>query len=190
MVMGVVEEVLGEVENTEKKDGLIHLSTGVVLQPVPIPKLFLERVVRKFAPPPPPKVFDEARQREFENLEDPDWIAHKEQLAEDMMTALLDVMIAKGTRMYSIPDSFPKPVDASWVEEYETLVGEKVPASAVMRYLYWVKFVAIVGEEDLVALAEQVRRQLGVPDTLVADQMSTFPGDTQQLPDHGSGDQP
>ncbi len=172
------DKVIEAVSNMDKRgDGLIRLSTGVVLKPRRIPNLMFAEVVRFFKRPKVPVVYIEDIGREEENPNDP---AYQEAVAaytNELSMAIVDLMIVSGTEINSVPKGFPKPEDDSWYEEFDavfSMFGHNDTLTTKKRYLKWVKFCAAPTEQDIASIMEGVGRLSGVSEEDVSDAITRF----------------
>lgn len=172
-------EVLADVSTSVKKVGdpnLTTLTSGVVLRHKKIPPMILAKVEEKYVEPPVPTVYDENSDRHIPNPDDPNYAKALEDLQTQKGNALVDVLIALGTEIESIPDGLQKPENEEWVEELSFL-GIEVPKLKVGRYLSWVKYYAAQSVEDFKNLAERGAKALGVTEVAVATAIAGFQSD-------------
>lgn len=178
--------LLDAVETPEpvKEEGRIHLSTGVILGVRPFPKLFIKRLYDNFEKTKPkiPLVMNEQKSREELNPADPDYLEALQKHEMDLLFAVNDLAVMKGTYLVHKPDDIPAVEDDSWVEEQEYF-GIKVPKNKSLRYLAWVSFVAAPADEDHAAISRSLSRYLGVTEEAVAREMNNFPGGEEREAD-------
>jgi len=113
----------------------------------------------------------------------------------DLVFAVSDFGIMKGTYLIEKPDPLPSIEDNSWVEEREHF-GVIVPKSPALRYLAWVTYVAAPEDADQLLLSEQVGKLLGITEGAVETEMSKFRSDesgetdppSEPAPPDGDGD--
>lgn len=172
----VLTEVIDD-EGTRQKDGLIHLSTGVVLALQPIPKKVIKSLYDRYEDnkPKPPLFDNELKNRKEENPADPDYLTALEVYETNFILTVMDFAVMRGTRVVTIPDDV-EPIEGDWQEEYEYL-GMKMPTNARLRYLAWVSYVAAPLDEDQKLLTEKVSALMGVTEAQVEQEMARFPGD-------------
>jgi|LAHT01.1.fsa_nt_gb hypothetical protein len=192
-------EVLAQAASREEKteDGLIRFSTGVVLGTQPIPKRFIRDLYDLFEKRKPqvPKVWNDQKDREELNPADPTYIEETQRWEMDLVFAVSDFGIMKGTYLIEKPDSLPTIDDNSWVEEREHF-GVIVPKSPALRYLAWVTYVAAPEDSDQLLLSEGVGKLLGITEGAVETEMSKFRSDesgetdppSEPTPPDGDGD--
>jgi len=160
-------------------DGLITLSSGVVLRGKQAPPLSLIKVMAHFKRPDPPTYFNQTMGREMENPDDPDYLERVRAYQMESSNALLSAFILLGTELVELPKKVPGPQDNAWLEEYNIIgLGDAKPNSASWRYLTWVTFKAVLSENDLSLIRDVVGRLSGVPEG-AARAAETFPGSDQ-----------
>ena len=176
MVTDTENKVVEAIEAQESD--LLTLSSGVVLRVKQAPPLTLIKVMAAFPRPKPPVYFNQTMGREVENPDDPDYLERLQAHKTESSSALLNALILLGTELISVPKKFPKPEDASWLEEYGELGIMLKPESKSWRYLNWVMFKAVAHEKDLELIQKAVGRRSGVPETTVKS-AEAFPGSDQ-----------
>jgi hypothetical protein len=179
-VLEIVQEAEAEEQGQPKDDGNIHLGNGTVLLPKGVPPLLAQKVESKFKYPPVPVLFNEEKDRKEENPNDPDYIAACEQVDLDKGMALIDLLVGLGTVLIRLPDSIPGPDSDEWVGDVEYYLGEPIPNSRKVRYLYWLKYVAVEVNEDLQLIARKVSAKMGVPESAVGAAMSQLKSDEER----------
>lgn len=162
------EEVAEALEEESKpKSNVVTLSSGVVLLCKQANPLVMIKVMSRFPRPKPPVWKNPTMGREMENPDDPDYIERVKNWEMENSNATLNVLIALGTELKSVPKGFPKPDDDSWIQEYETLGFEAQPNNPSWRYLNWVMFKAMRNEKDLEKIRDVVGRLSGVSESSV-----------------------
>lgn len=175
----ILEEVL-EQETGDAKSNEIRLSSGVVLEVVGVSPWLLNDLQRRFKKPPVPTFKDEEG-RTFENLDDPAYRAEVERIDQELEEMSLYLMIGKGTRLKFKPDTVPGPEDDGWIEDVTDVLEDfKVPEKPTIRYMMWVKYVAVRTGDDLQKLLHQVRNVMGVTEEAVAEAAERFPGNEER----------
>lgn len=170
-----VYDVVSESDQPKIEEShLITLDNGVVLRPRPIPPLILAKIERKFSYPPVPKVQDEDKGRLIENPNDPAYLEAIDRVNEEKSMAQLDVIIALGTEVVSIPADVYAPEQDDWIEEVEYFIGEVIPRSGRARYLAWLKFYAISAAGDIQNIAKRALKRTGVADEQVEAAVAGF----------------
>lgn len=129
--------------------------------------------------PKVPVMFIEAKEREEENPHDPDYLAAYEEWEVDATNAIMGALIGLATCIVSVPKGFDKPAQKGWQETMEA-IGVEVPKGETARYIAWVRYWAIQGNEDLQMLAKALRRQNGIPEEEVADAADSFPDNEER----------
>lgn len=126
--------------------------------------------------PEPPEVYIESLDRYEINFDDPNYV--KELQRWDMVSTkrVLDALILLGTEVEFIPEGIEKPMDNGWIALREILGFKVNRRDEQVRYLAWVKHVAIKTTEDLRMVTERVGRRAGVPEVDVDLAQKSFPG--------------
>lgn len=168
-------KVIQAVEEANRPDDLIELSSGVVLKGKKANPLVLIKVMSAFPRPKPPVVFIKNMGRDMENPEDPDYIARVNAWKTESNNALLNALILLGTELFSVPKGFPKPEDDSWISDYSVLGLPINPEVKSWRYLNWITYKACTDEKDVQKIQEVVGRLSGVREADVQSAV-TFPG--------------
>lgn len=172
-----VYEIVNEDDKQVEESLLITLDNGVVLKPRPIPPLILARIERRFVYPPVPKVRDEDKGRDIENPSDPRYLAEIERVDEEKSMAQLDVIIALGTDLISVPENVYAPDQDEWIDEVEPFIGETIPRTGRARYLAWLKFYALSTATDIPTIARKALKRTGVGDEQVESALAGFRGE-------------
>ena len=98
----------------------------------------------------------------------------------DLYKVVEKLLIAKGTELISVPDGIQKVDDTGWVEDIAFSTGLEVSDHPLLRYMAWVKYVAVQNASDLTKLLSKVGRSMGVTEQLVAEATEKFPGTEAQ----------
>lgn len=170
-----VVEAVATALDTPKLEHLIELSSGVVLRARQAPPLALMKVLASYPRPKPPVWFNKAMGREMENPEDPEYVERLKAHRTESSDAILNALILLGTELVSAPKGFPKPDSDGWLEELRELNIPSRPESQSWRYLTWVTFKAVLNEDDLLKIRDEVARLSGVPEDAVQT-ADRFPG--------------
>lgn len=160
----------------EKEDNTLKFSSGVVLERVSFPRTVMYEILKTFKAPKVPTYFNPEKEREEENPLDPDYIKATEEQEAQIVMALMDLGIIKGTKIKVVPKTVEKLDSETWVEENEAL-GIVIPKNARLRYLQWVKLVAVSEEGDMARLADFVLPTYGVTEKSTETAMDKFPSD-------------
>ena len=167
-----VLEIAERGNGNEVEEGLIVLSTGVVLRARTMPQGLLGDLLARFPDPTPPVMFIAEKGREEENPHDPTYLARVKEKQVRLAKAMSDAAILTGTEVVEVPEGVRGPDDADWLEEVRALGYEVGGARA--RYLAWVKFCAAVTTDDFNLIWEAVGRQSGVTERDVATAARRF----------------
>lgn len=153
----------------------ITLSSGVILRGKQANPLILVQVMAAFPRPEPPTVYMQSMGREMENPDDPDYIERLQSWKMEYADRMVNAMIVLGTELVSSPKGMGNPKDNKWLEEYILLGMPNHPENETWRYLTWVKFKAVKGENDMKLIQEVVGRLSGVRESAVKS-AENFPG--------------
>ena len=184
MIGGV--ELSGEqVENIEEMlDGMgwgedpsepFTLSNGVTLHCKPVPPSLVADVERRFTEPRPPRMFIEAKGREEENPDDPDYQRALAKYNEDLIIARMRVLLASSVVVDEIPDSVQQINDDDWADAIEA-AGVVVPPKEKggARRLAWLIYYALVSIDDQQAAHTRALRMVGTTEGDVAAAFRMF----------------
>jgi hypothetical protein len=167
-------------EVQEKKPfGDIELSSGVILGHKPVSILRLQAVMEQFAYPEVPEVWNEDKGK-MEKWDGSELYQQMKQEVDSKRTlAVIDAISTWGTFVKHIPEGIPKPEDENWIEEVELFNLVVRRDSEVARYFAWVKYVALVNEEDITKVFSAFGATLGTSEENVTQQLRTnFPDNT------------
>jgi len=141
----------------KKREGLVTLSTGVVVRVRPVASLIISDIARAIPEPKPPKVYIEEKAREEENPNDPGYLKALDDRQTAQAMAVNDAFLLMGTEVKSSPPDLWAVESDEWVDRL-SLVGIGKPEGPHARYLAWMKYVAAPLETDIVALLRGVGR--------------------------------
>jgi len=155
-------------------DGLIHLSTGVILAPKKVTPFVFQSVASQFKDPPIPRVWIEEKQREEDNPMHPAYLQAKEEAEVDRSMATIDACLALGTKLISIPPELQTPDEDDWLDDLE-VVGITIDReNKRLRYRTWVKFIAAPSVDDIQLIISKVLSTIGVTEEAVARATANF----------------
>lgn len=168
-------EALAEVSasSPERNDNTTKLSSGVVLRHKKVPPMILAKVEERYPDPPVPMIYLPDQERALPNPDDPDYEKALEENRSKKGNAMLDVIVALGTELISVPEGMQKPEDDEWVEEIEFL-GLEVPKLKIGRYLAYIRYYAATSAEDFQKLATKGSQALGITEAEVAASIQRF----------------
>lgn len=170
-------EALSEIPNEEAKpvdDGFIHLSTGVILAPKKVSPFIFQQVTKRFKDPEVPKFYNDNKGREEENPAHPDYIKAVEENNYDRSMAMIDAVIALGTKLISIPEDMCKPEEDDWLDDLESTSIFIDRDNARLRYRTWVKYFAAPAVDDVQLIVDKVLKAVGVSAEEVARATASF----------------
>lgn len=190
-IHAVDRKIAKQLDSASGETNDIILSTGVVLTAKPANPTMLIRAMTAHHRPSPPTHFIEAMGREMENPDDPDYISRVNAWQMEYSSALLNVLIALGTELKSVPNGMEGPhpfavkpksgkkIDEvekqpTWIRDYQALGFPIIPDSPQWRYITWVMFRAAVTDADIKLIQSKVQSLSGVKEADVRD-AETFP---------------
>lgn len=147
---------------------IITLSNGVQLKTQPVPVLRIQAILSRFKYPPVPETYDPDKDRVYRNPHNPQYVEAREQVDLERTLAIIDAVVALGTSLHYKPDHVPAVDDDEWIDEIEILGIPVEREKPKARYLAWVKYVAVVSQDDLVHIARQAGLNMGVSEERVA----------------------
>ncbi|TXH12158.1 MAG: hypothetical protein E6R03_13385 [Hyphomicrobiaceae bacterium] len=152
----------------------ITLSTGVVLIAKPANPTMLIRAMTLHRRPDPPTVHVEAMGRYMENPDDPDYISRVKNWEMSYSSTLLNVLIAQGTELKSVPKGMEGPHPKgdkrpAWIADYQSFGFPVVPDSPTWRYMTWIMFKAAPLDTDIKLIQSKVQALSGVKEADVRD---------------------
>lgn len=174
---------------TEKtdQDPVYKLESGVKLRFHKFSPLLLNQIAQTIGEnePKPPMVFDENKEREEENPNDPDYVAAKTRWAAATSVRLLRALVSAGTNLESKPDDMMA-ADSDDFETFMELVEIPISGSAQGRYTQWVMYVALTSPEDMNNLNIELMRLAGAREEDVAEAQALFRSIEERLADNGA----
>lgn len=160
------------------------LDNGVVLVHNKIPPMIFDRLKETFKEPEVPYEMDEDKGRKILNPSNPTYIKAMEDYQHAFGTKMLDIFIAKGTKLKSVPANLQSPEDEDWAQELLDLgIVPMIADKGTARYLAWVKYYAAVDATDIARLAEKTKRLMGITEGEVAQSIATFPSEATRQAD-------
>lgn len=163
-------EAIEQEEHSEHSDR-ITFSNGVVLGFKKVNIMRIQSIANRFEYPPVPKIKNEDKDRWEENPNDPQYIKACEKVDYQQGMAVIDAIAAFGTYPLHVPDGVSKVEDDEWIDELELFGIEVNRHSKLARYYGWVKYVAVVDQDDLMILGQQFGVTMGSSERLVKDQL-------------------
>lgn len=162
-----VEEHAKPVNNT------LRLTNGIVLKLKSVPPFLIRQAARNLVPPEIPMA-DVGKGRVEPNPDDPIYLQKLEEYGQLTTDVGLNVTIAAGTEIQSLPDSIPSPEDDSWLELLGILGVEVDVSRPVARYLAWARYVAITDIKDIALLMGAVSGGIGMTEEEVEATVHSF----------------
>lgn len=164
-----------EIAVGEESTDVFTLASGVVLKALRVPPLRIDAVQRQFKDPKIPEdVLDDGRK--VPNPDRKDYKEAKEKVEQERNLALADALMLFGTELVSCPETIESPDSDEWVEEME-LFGITIPEKPKVRYLAWLRYVAIVNvEHDLALIMKHVMGRMAISEENIAEALEGFRG--------------
>jgi hypothetical protein len=165
--IGAIDAVAKAVDRLRNKGRFVEfeLSNGIVLRIKPVPPLLIQGVTREFQTPEPPKVYIQDQDRYEENPSDPAYLKQVNDLVEEQNIALVNLTLAMGTEIASVPEGRYPPQAKEWEEQVKfaaEIIGKPldIPPEGIKRYLCWLRFYALETNEDFI-LCNNLPMQVG-----------------------------
>jgi hypothetical protein len=156
---------------------------GVVLKLSPVSDMISYRLASQRTPPKPPTVFIEAKDREEENPNDPDYLAELRRYNQDMGMLGVDVALALGVEIVRIPEGLARPDDEEWREAL-AFIGLESAAQGKARIIDWLKYYGTSSFAELDKIAGAIGKLSGVVDEVeVAAIEDTFRDNSERNTD-------
>ena len=162
------------IESEPKPLDRIALSNGIVLRVKPVSPLLLRRATIHVADPKVPVVMIEEKGREEENPNDPDYLTAVADARTARGFAAMNVVLATGLAVESIPDGIPRPADDSWLEMLEAAEIEADVATSAKRFRLWCEVVALITPEDFEQVSLVALRLMGLTEEEVSQAVESF----------------
>ena len=166
-----IQVALEATEKEPERSDEIVLSTGVKLRFKPFPPMRIQAVAERFPYPDVPEIFNKDKERYEKNPFSEQYAELKAETDRRRGLAVVDTIMAVGTQIVSIPDTFPKVEDDDWIEELEFSAITVNKESKIARYHAWIKYVATVTEADLALIMSFAGKQTGTQESNVAEQL-------------------
>lgn len=182
-----IEAAAEAIEEAEPKpvNNLITLSNGVVLKLKSVPPFLVRQAVLKVERPKPPRMFIEDKGREEENPNDPDYIQQLAGYQAQTIDAAINVLLAAGTEIVSVPDGVSKPEDDDWLDVLDVLAIEVRRDSPTARRLAWLRCYGIATAADITRITKAVKEGVGLTEEEVNQIAQSFRSGTVRGTDNG-----
>ena len=154
----------------------LTLTNGIVLNCRAVPPLAIREAQISQPAPRPPVLMNEAKGREEENPNDPDYIAAVQVHAAHQLSRVSDTMMLLGTAVASLPEWAAAPESDEWIEPLEALGIVINRENKYQRYLAWLRLYACVAESDVVRILRNVTGLSGVTEEEVQRAAAAFRG--------------
>ena len=149
------EDIVVEVAQEKLADSdIVTLRTGYRVRFLPVSPSLITDVISRIGYPAVPTVWDEKRNREIENPNDPSYIRACEDVDRARGTAALDALVLFGVELLD-----PLPEDGRWMDRL-ALVGIEVDAdNPIRKELAFKKYEVFKHTEDILRLRGAVELQ-------------------------------
>lgn len=154
----------------------VTLENGIVLRFKAFPSEMVRRVADKLPEPEVPVVMNEDKGREEPNPNDPTYLRAVAQHQQDAWSAAVDVMIAAGTEIESVPEGLHRPEGNQWLELAQHFGVEVEVETPLSRYISWVQLYAIAGSSDWMKVLLPLIQRAGMSEEEVARAVKSFRG--------------
>lgn len=161
----------------QEETGEIVLSNKIKLSVGAVPPLLLNQVRTQILPPKVPVFFNEDKQRDEENPNDPGYEGALQEYYATIGMAVVDLLLLKGVEILRVPRGIPKWDSSEWHEDL-SFVGITVPESENGRRLVWLRSIALATQEDVSLLMSKLFRMHGISEEDVAIAAESFRGQT------------
>lgn len=148
-VTEVAEDAILESAGTSpSQDGIFTAQNGIQFQLKKVSRLIMVDALQKLEVPKAPTVFLEEKGRTEENPNDPDYIAALDMHRFKRSTLAIEIYFALGTAVIFLPDGIQDPASIEWADEVKEFTNLEIPDSGRRRYLSWMKYYALVDEDQ------------------------------------------
>lgn len=145
------------------QSNLFTSSDGLRFQLYKVNPHLIVEAGRQLREPPIPVVFIEDKGRSEENPNDPDYQTALQEFQLERGLLVVNTHLAFGTKLLNpgeLPDGKYPLDDPTWAEDLQETLGILVPAKGKARYLRWLKFHLLDGD-DMNEIASAVMRYSG-----------------------------
>lgn len=142
-----VEMVSSSLEHKET-DNTYTTKRGIVFEILPVSRYIVVDINDSIPIPKPPKVMIEEKGREEENPNDPDYLAALREANIHKATAVTNAYLGLGTRVLTLPEDIEPPESTEWSDDLAMFTPTtKVPIKGKARYVAWIRYYAVLGDE-------------------------------------------
>lgn len=169
-----MNQIQQSIENDKRAPHIFVCANGVQLKLRAVPSLAIVAIQKQLKEPPVPTFFNDEKQRDEENPNDPNYIRELNEWRAASADATTTAYLANGVTVITpLPDNV-EPVDSQEWSEGLVLSGLVIADSGIQRRVAWLKYY-IVGDEDLGDLIGQIAIAGGlVTEEAVQDVAATF----------------
>ena len=159
-------EVAHVINEKEKGDGTVELSTGYKAKLVPVSASLIDQVTSRIKDPDPPMWMNESKGREEPNPADPKYLRELEDAGRRRGLAAMDALI-----MFGVELEEPIPEDTTWIKKLK-LLGIDVDTDDPFEIEFYFKKYIAVSAEDI----SMVTQRSGMSAEEVAEAERSFRG--------------
>lgn len=167
----IIEAIAEEEQKGSEQTDRITFSNGVTLGFKKVNIMRIQSIANKFEYPEVPEVYNADKDRWEKNPDNPQYVKACEKVDYQQGMAVIDAIAAFGTYVIHVPETVPTVESDEWIEELELFGIEVNRDSKLARYYAWVKYVAVVDQDDLMVLGQQFGVTMGASERLVKNQL-------------------
>jgi len=165
----IVEEVRKPPSNE------VTLSNGIVLKLKPVPPFLVRQAVLSHKRPEPPVMFIKDKEREEVNPNDPAYLRAVEEYEALTSDTALNITLAAGTEVKSIPEGLFSPEDDGWTEILEYAgISTTFWERKLDRYLAWLRYYALGAATDITLVTSALAKGIGLTESEVQAAAESF----------------
>lgn len=166
----------------------VTLSSGIVIKLRNVPPFALQDIARQLVPPAPPIWHNEAKDRDEENPDDPDYQIELLAFKQHQLLTVSMVLLTMGTKFGSAPDDCEGPDGEEWLTLLKAAGMTIDPQTATERYIAWLRYYALASKEDIQAVMTPLLARTGVQEVEVAQAVAAFRSAAGRSGDRGRAD--
>ena len=162
-----------EESQAPQQNSVVTLSNGIKLRLKPVPPFLVRQAAMKLERPKVP-MMDIGKGRDEENPDHPAYLEAMAEYENRSTDAALNVMLAAGTEVVSVPEEVSGPLDDGWLPLMEVLEIEIDLDRPVARYLAWVRYVALATAADVTVITKAMSKGIGLSEEDVEASAQSF----------------
>jgi len=152
----------------------VTLSNGIVLKLKPVPPFLVRQAVLSHKRPEPPITFIKDKEREEINPNDPAYLRALEEYEALTSDTALNITLAAGTEVKSVPEGLFLPEDEGWTEILEYAGISASWERKLDRYLAWLRYYALGAATDITAVTSALAKGIGLTEVEVQAAAESF----------------